>query len=622
MQILKYISVLLVLFSNQLFSQVIITDLSENPLIINENKNIYGKNSSKNDTVKLPFRDDFSSSNIFPDLSLWKNKYVFVNGDYPINPYSINVATFDALDDSGRVYRNASTTPFKADFLTSKPIYLKNLVPNDSVYLSFYYQPQGIGNAPEKNDSLVLEFYDKENNKWNWIWSDTGSTYQKFYSRYNKSFKIIIIPIKEQMYLIDSFQFRFYNYASLTNSTLSGMKSNCDQWHVDFIYINTKRKPSDTTYKDIAITKQGTSLLKNYYAMPWRQYKANPVNELQANTDITVCNLDNVVNSCDYHYEILKNNSNIFSSPIENIPSINTFEIKNPLIPILPNPYPLDNNDNAVFDFKKIITVSTANVIKTNDSVSFYQDFNNYYAYDDGNPESGIGLTPANSKLAYKFVLNTPDTLRAVQIYFNATPNNANQRFFKLVVWKSIYPEVVLYTKTGYQPVFGEDYNRYHYYRLDNPLVVSDTFYVGVQQTTDDYLNIGFDLNNNSKDKAFYNSSAKWVSVPYNGAIMMRPVLGSVIPPNASINEISKTFTNISIYPNPVQGNLLYIDIPDVQNKNLIEMQLFDIYGKMLFADKYSNTINVSAYSNGLYLIRLTNTETKETITSKILISK
>jgi hypothetical protein len=286
------------------------------------------------------------------------------------------------------------------------------------------------------------------------------------------------------------------------------------------------------------------------------------------------------------------------------------------------NAFPINNNDNALFIVKKIIKDQVGNVIKSNDTVSFYQNFNNYYAYDDGNPEAGIGLSPANSKLALKFTLNTPDTLRAVQIYFNATPNNANQKYFKLMVWKSIYPEVILATKTGLKPVFGEDYNRYHYYRLDDPLVVSDTFYVGIQQTTEDYLNMGFDYNNDSKDKAFYNTSAKWLSVPYSGAIMMRPVLGSVIPPNASISEVTNTFTNISVYPNPVADNLLYIDIPDVPNKNKIQMQFFDIYGRVLFTNKYSNTLNISAYSNGLYFIRLINTDTRETYTSKVLISK
>ena len=50
-----------------------------------------------------------------------------------------------------------------ADSLISKPISLINengekLTPADSLYFSFYYQPQGNADAPESTDSLVLMF--------------------------------------------------------------------------------------------------------------------------------------------------------------------------------------------------------------------------------------------------------------------------------------------------------------------------------------------------------------------------------------------------------------------------------------------------------------------------------
>jgi hypothetical protein len=616
MKLIKCILLILILGSGPLFSQVVLLDLEENTAIIKENQKPLLDLKISKDLLNLPFVDDFSASQVFPNNALWLDKKVFVNGDYPVNPYTINVATFDALDSTGSIYKHATITPFQADTLTSKKIYILN---KPNLVFSFFYQPQGIGNAPEKTDSLVLEFYSDQKKQWRKVWSDTGTTYQRFYQTYKRSFKYVAIPVNDTAFYKESFQFRFYNYASLSNTTLGGARSNCDQWHIDYVYLDSSRTLSDSTVKDLAVSKEGTSFLANYYAMPWRQFNVNAANEIRATTDISICNLDKVVNSTNYHYEIYKNSNYLSSNSPVNIPAINPYEIKNLSMSVASGIFPVDNG-NTIFTVKKIITDNTANLVKTNDTVCFLQDFNNYYAYDDCNPESGIGLTPANSKLALKFTLNTPDTLRAVQIYFNGTYNNANEKFFKLVVWKTLDPEVILYTKGGYKPVFGEAFNCYHYYRLDNPLVLSGTFYVGIQQITDDYLNIGFDLNNDSKNNAYYKTSVTWEQVPFTGAIMMRPVLGSVLPPNASIKE--NNFATINIYPNPCTSGMLHIELPESADKSEVQIQILDIYGRMLLSECYQETIDLSAFSNGLYFVQLLNKETKEVHTAKLLISK
>ena len=113
--------------------------------------------------VTLPFFDDFSESEVSPDASKWQNRSVLVNSGFPLFPTNYNAATLDALDATGKVYSHASSSPFVADSLISKPISLINengekLTPADSLYFSFYYQPQGNADAPESTDSLVLMF--------------------------------------------------------------------------------------------------------------------------------------------------------------------------------------------------------------------------------------------------------------------------------------------------------------------------------------------------------------------------------------------------------------------------------------------------------------------------------
>ena len=102
------------------------------------------------------FLDDFSYNSYFPDNLLWEDSAVFVNRSYPINPVTLGVATFDGLDANGMAYDiSASTQGKRADSLTSKAIDLSAV---DSAYLLFYYQAEGLGDNPQTEDSLVLEF--------------------------------------------------------------------------------------------------------------------------------------------------------------------------------------------------------------------------------------------------------------------------------------------------------------------------------------------------------------------------------------------------------------------------------------------------------------------------------
>lgn len=119
------------------------------------------------ESLLLPFFDDFTTSSIYTDETKWMNSLsVFVNKDFPYFAPNLSAATFDAIDSLGNVYPDAAWIPFKADQMTSKPIRLDSvfspvaraLTPADSIYLSFFYQPQGNGDAPEAWDTLILEF--------------------------------------------------------------------------------------------------------------------------------------------------------------------------------------------------------------------------------------------------------------------------------------------------------------------------------------------------------------------------------------------------------------------------------------------------------------------------------
>ena len=70
---------------------------------------------------------------------LWIDQDVFINDNYAINPWTIGVATFDGLDETGYPHDwTVSGATGWADDLTSKPIDLSTYSVGDSVYMSFF----------------------------------------------------------------------------------------------------------------------------------------------------------------------------------------------------------------------------------------------------------------------------------------------------------------------------------------------------------------------------------------------------------------------------------------------------------------------------------------------------
>ena len=149
------------------FTQEILTGLQTNPMVkakATELARLKYLNAGL-DTIPMttPFFDDFSANGVYPSKQRWIDNFGFENDDFPVYPVNLGAMTLDAINDSGNMYPTAVPGPqaFVADYLTSRYIRLdsvfspvpRRLSPTDSVYLSFYYQPQGRGRPPQKTDS-------------------------------------------------------------------------------------------------------------------------------------------------------------------------------------------------------------------------------------------------------------------------------------------------------------------------------------------------------------------------------------------------------------------------------------------------------------------------------------
>jgi len=702
----KLLPILLMIIAGSGFSlqaQEVITGLSENPVIKTEYLRLStsGIQSERADEpiipVNLPFFDDFTQTWIYPDENRWVDKEAYVNSNFGYHSVNWGVATLDAINSRGEIHRNGSQFPFIADSLTSRPIRMDSIfypTPrpisiSDSVYLSFFYQPQGRANQPESRDSLILQFgyytgdslfanyydsiwvpvsqYIPENDtifpgdtvysppecdnglyviasqyyyhqdliqlpcdsvfipefRWKRIWSSEGMSLQEFHDLYGTYSRQVMIPITDSSkYFNKDFQFRFINWASLSSDFNASWKANCDQWNIDFVYLNINRKYSDTVYSRVTFAERAPSFLKNYEAMPYPQYVNNPTNEMKDNLEMTITNLDSSIYNSTYYYAVYQidgafeflypgGNCNLFPYNLNGYQNCTSCAAH--ACPPVNFIFPLSSTtDSAEFEVRHYIIGDITAQDTIADTISFRQKFFNYYAYDDGTPEEGYGLTPAGSKLAYRFRLNVKDTLRAVQMFFNRTQNNANEKMFDLKVWRDNNgkPGEEMYSQPSMLVAYSDNLLGFHTYMLDEPILVNGVFYIGWEQQTSDNLNLGYDRYNDAQQNIFYNSTGEWFQSTFQGALMMRPILGDRFEVMGTDEPVPGSDL-ITPYPNPLDGNLLKFKCTgrfqaEEDTRDLL-ISVYSILGEKVMESRFSQNINVSVMAPGLYIIRITN---------------
>lgn len=629
-------------------AQEILLPVQSNPQKIIQEKGVH-KKSAQPVVLQLPFREDFSYTGPYPDQRLWADSFAFVNSTFAVHPKTVGVATFDAINQHGLIYdrANESSFQFVADYLTSHPIALGSLTPADSVLLTFYYQPQGLGSPPRQRDSLVVEFlktpgYFMQNesgqtewvpDEWQSVWRAEGETLASFSGNRFPYFKRAAIFITDPVFFRNNFRFRFKNYSSFaipTTKTPDNMAGNNNIWNIDYIWLDRGRSKLITTYFDIAFAAPAPSILRNYTSMPWSHYIVNPAAQLKSNFELSITNLGDIVYNYIYRYFIQDEqgtNIRTYSGGTWNIAPFSQDGYQNyqphsrPIV--ISNPLPTTPASERTFRIIHVIREGLAgDNFQRNDTITFNQVFSNYFAYDDGVPESGYGLVGRNARGAYRFVLSRPDTLRAVQIFFNRTLNESNIRAFNLMVWSNLDPEQVIYESKALTPAFVPGLNGFVTYTLNTPVPVSGTIFVGWKQIADGFLNIGYDANSKAGQHIFFNVGNQWMPSIYTGALMIRPFFG--IPGQVvSVNDKVPNPFSISIYPNPISGNTLYIKANEtlLSEKGLM-IEVFDMHGRRVVSEEFSPTIDLGGLGNGVYILRLTHPKSHLYYSNRFIIAR
>ncbi|MFO8235338.1 MAG: T9SS type A sorting domain-containing protein [Bacteroidales bacterium] len=608
------------------------------------------KKQTFTDTLEVPFIDDFAKYIGYPDPNYWIDNQAYMNHQYPRNSISIGAATLDAIDHEGNLYGTPNNNTFEADYLTSKPINLE-YNPNDSIYLSFFYQPGGYGDTPEPRDSLIVQFLNVEENQWETVWGvsyNKDSVMEEFDKVRNKTkihytdstghkqFIQTLIPVLKNDYLKKGFQFRFHNYVSTTSPSSKPSKSgNVDHWHVNFVRLDKNRHHQDTIINDITITEPLQSLLNNYESIPWRHFPQAIDYEMNNYIEITYKNIGDKTINISREFEIINSmgdRDTVFftGGGGEDIPPYTTETYPRKINYI----FPYNEQDSALFKIRSYLitdTISERAPYRWNDTTQFMQKFFNYYAYDDGTAENGYGFHGEGSQnvwVAYKFDTYKADTLQAVQIYFNQTLDSANQQPFTIHVWDHDdgKPGELIYSQNSQKPVFEDSLNKFKNYPLKEKIFLEEgTFYIGYEKYSNKMLNIGFDVNRNNKDKLFYNLHGDWVQSKFDGSLMMRPVFGKHIPYTGDddvtqIENQDKTKDkDVNIYPNPAY-DFVNIKIEDDDNHNYT-YSIYNMQGRLIKSNAHlENNINISNLSAGVYILQIQDKTEQTQITKKIIV--
>ena len=519
------------------------------------------------------------------------------------------------MNENGYPYNFTSPTAYGlADYLTSKPIFLNinssgnTATLSDSLYLSFYYQAEGLGDKPETSDSLIVQFWSPNDNKWFSVWNTPGE-------RLDTNYKQVMIPILDAKYLKAGFKFRFANYATLSGSF--------DHWHIDYVFLTSFRAFNDTIRDDVAFQYPVRTLLKDYTAMPWKHYKMDPLNSM----------LDSLVvrqrNNSSTGKLIGSNNLEIGYNGISQLivnnpatPSIGgstNFETKFNI----PPSYFFDTtmiDTNAAFDIL-VRHTTTPDKCRLNDTVKLTQAFWDFYSYDDGTAEAAYGVQGLGllfPEIAMEYNLVNGDSIKSVFMHFTPSAYNMNSSNFLITIWddNAGRPNSIIYQKTGTDvPRYNLGTNGFYEYPLDSNFYLNaGKYYIGIVQVTANRINFGFDRNIDKSSKLFYKTSGAWNTSGFAGNIMVRPSF--VFQRDYLIGQKEIEIKTTTIFPNPTNSTINFSSDINLYNYTL---HIIDLSGKVIYHGKARNRFDVSNYQSGIYFVKLLHNDTRKIKVAKFV---
>jgi hypothetical protein len=538
---------------------------------------------------------------------IWLDEYAYHNYRFAKDPRSLGVVTFDGLDETGYPYEIGTAMTNYADKLTSKPIDLQPYNSSDSLYFSFLYQAEGLGDIPESGDSLIVEFYAPELQEWNRVWGVEGDTVYPF--------RAANIIVSNPIYFKKGFQFRFRNYGSLAGGL--------DHFHVDYVHLRTLSAYDDTLFKDFAFVYPLNSLLQTYTSVPWDHYKESSTSKM---TDSLLIKLHNGSPTAENYQNGQVTVS--YNSALEGNFILQGFNLAESNINYNPqtthtsyndcsNGYEFDRTKPGIQQSFEVRATASAQFpnFTLNDSTVFYQEFYNYYSYDDGTAEAAFGPTGTQARLAIEYNSYQADSLIGVNIHFVPSVTDVSSNIFLLTVWNDnngkpgsvIYEDDVFFPRN---PQYGDNENVFitYYFKDTMKVAVGTKFHIGWRQLDAVRLNAGLDRNidNSSKIRYSVDGGFTWLSSPFAGSAMIRPVFSTALDTTLAQIDFIET-QDIILYPNPTS------DIVHFMENNMEVTYQFVLYNSVgqFIESNYASEVQLSNLDQGIYFVQFPEVSSK-----------
>ena len=555
----------------------------------------------------LPFWDDFSISDRHADsiriwgadtFSLWDyelSKNVLINATLAVNPPTFNVATFDGLDAEG-AFHDTDLVHGLADELVSESLNLESFSEDDNVYFSFFWQGGGHVETPDEADSLRLQFLNRDS-VWVNVWNQAGGKILN-----DTVFTQEILSV-DTSFLNDKFRFRFQSFGDLNGSF--------DAWHIDWVYLNRNRSVNDISYLDRAFSGQLTSPFSPFSAVPIHQLRENPELFI-GNQQILISNLDRInPQPIDYRHtitdvlskQVLFLNEREAVSPLLSPNTIQTVPLDNIIFSSIPTgDSVILKAEVVILDAGDVFLDNSVVDLRINDTVRANYILQNYYAFDDGTAEYAVGTNILGGQVAVQYWVNEPDTLTHIDMNFPNIAPAANGRSLILRIVNALEDENPI-TSQQVSVITNSDINAFTRYKLDNPVVVSDTFFIIYEQNVNEFIGVGFDRSNKEASKyIFENTLDEWTrNSGLKGAMMIRPVFSRLLNPVLSTNP---SVEEMAFFPNPVQH---YLKIKGDYQR----IEILNVMGEVIIKQKKQSIHFLLHLPTGLYFLKIYNTLNK-----------
>lgn len=536
----------------------------------------------------------------------------------------LGVFTFDGVSAEGSPYRTTIVSG-RADSLVSHYINLDSLYPNafgaprkivpsDSLYLYFAYQAGGQADYPEAGDSLVLYFRDTTSNKTNWIrvWGGSSQLGLNQFMRAD-SFYQVMVKVGDPRFLHSKFQFKIVNYASLTGVF--------DIWHIDQILFYTGATVTNPNPQpDVGISSVQAHVFGPYTRVSRHQYSpamlsGDFVLGLTGNqkTPITINATVNLAAEKAPISQSLGTQS--YTLP----PRILTTRTFIPTPAALPQ-FP----DTLLFTASIPIAVGNGFAGFNNDSYVHRAYADSILSLDDGEANTGFGLTTTNRQRFGQIMRlpNGSDTLSAVWISFLPRYDVGNNKPFELTIWdlKAYRPDSVLYSSIQNLQYGGSAFSHFHRYELARPIIVPDTFIIGVRQFDAKALNLGVDTDYdyNNGQNIVYDNGAGWTKADFAGTLMIRLELNGQNYQWPTTRQSADNQVPVVLYPNP--GRYLRIEAAQPCTYTLTDLSGRRLLTGQAPASQAYLLPGTDALATGTYLVQLhfgTGTQTYRWVKSE-----